>query len=181
MAEKEIKKPVAKEVEATKAPAKKAAPKKVAPKKEAKVEDKASPKAKEVKEVKASKKEDKKPVEVKKPTVTEAKASALNVKLTPRKARYVIDSIRGKDVDEALGILANTGRDKASRIVSKVIASAKANAVNNFNMNEDKLYVASIMTSDSIKMERFLPRAKGSASSMVKRYANIYVTVKERN
>ena len=66
-------------------------------------------------------------------------------------------------------------------MVSKVIASAYANATNNFNMNGEKLYVASIMASDSIKMKRYLPRAKGSASGLVKRFSNIYVTLKERD
>lgn len=179
MAEKIEKKPVAK-----KAPAKKAETSKAAP-----VKEKKSPKAKVAEEKKVEVKEEKKStkkvsakkVEEVKPTVTEAKASALSVKITPRKARYVLDAIRGKDVDEALGILANSGRAKANRIVSKLILSAKANATNNYNMNEEKLYIASIQASDSIKMRRYLPRAKGSASGMVKRYSNIYVTLKERD
>ena len=120
------------------------------------------------------------PKEVK-PVVTEAKASALRVRLTPRKARLVIDTVRGKNVDVALGILANTGRDNASTVVSKVIKSAKANAVNNYNMDESKLYISSIQASDSIKIKRFIPRAKGSASGLVIRFSNIYVTVKEKN
>ena len=175
MAETKEKKAVA--AKATKAPAKKST-KKVAPKaEEVKVE---SPKQEET-PVKAAKVKETKAPEVKKPIVTEAKASALNVKITPRKARYVLDTIRGKDVDVAIGILANTGRDKASRIISKLVNSAKANAVNNYNMNESKLYVSEIMASDSLKMARFLPRAKGSSSGMVKRFANIFVTIKERN
>ena len=178
MAENIEKKPVAK-----KAPAKKAETKKAAPTKEKKSPkaDVAEKKVEAKEDKKAAKKvSDKKVAEVK-PTVTEAKASALSVKITPRKARYVLDGIRGKDVDEALGILANSGRAKANRIVAKLINSAKANAVNNYNMNEEKLYVASIQASDSIKMKRYLPRAKGSASGMVKRYSNIYVTLKERD
>jgi ribosomal protein L22, bacterial type len=178
MAETKEKKVVAKK--ATKAPAKKAAPKKEEAKTaEVKVESPKAEEVKPVKEVKASKTN--KAPEVKKPIVTEAKASALNVKITPRKARFVLDTIRGKNVAVALGILANSGHDKASRIISKVINSAKANAVNNYNMNEDKLYVSEIQVSDSLKMARFLPRAKGSSSGMVKRFANIYVTVKEKN
>lgn len=160
MAEQIEKKPVAKKAPAKKAKTSKATSTKVE-------EKKAETKAKKVEEVK--------------PTVTEAKASALSVKITPRKARYVLDGIRGKDVSVALGILANSGRAKANRVVSKLINSAKANAVNNYHMDEEKLYVASIQCSDSVKMRRFLPRAKGSASGMVKRYANIYVTLKERN
>ena len=119
-------------------------------------------------------------VETKKPLVTEAHASALTLKVTPRKCRMVCDLVRNKNCNEALEILFNTHKE-ASTMVAKVIKSAMANAVNNFNMNEDKLYVASIMASDSVKMRRFLPRAKGSASGMVKRFSNLYVTVKERN
>ena len=114
-----------------------------------------------------------------KPTVTEAKASGISLKITPRKCRLSCDLVRGKDCYEALAILANT-RHKSAQIVSKVIRSAMANAVNNFNMDEDKLYVASIQASDSIKMKRYLPRAKGSASGLVKRFTNLYVVVKER-
>ena len=152
--------------------------------KEVKATKKKTSKAKEEKvvEEKPAKKEAKakKKVEVQKPLRTEAKASALNVKVTPRKARLVIDLVRNKDVDEALQIL-STVHKRAATMVSKVIASAYANATNNFNMNGEKLYVASIMASDSIKMKRYLPRAKGSASGLVKRFSNIYVTLKERN
>ena len=145
-------------------------------KKEEKAEVKAAKKeAKAAK--KAEKAEAKKPV---KPTVTEAHAKAIGVKCTPRKARLVIDLVRGKDCDEALGILNNVNH-KACKPVAKLIKSAMANATNNFNMNEDKLYVASIQASDGIKMRRYLPRAKGSASGLVKRFCNIFVTVKERN
>ena len=127
----------------------------------------------EVKEVKETK-------EVKKPLVTEAKAKALTLKVTPRKCRLVVDLVRGKSCSEALEILFNTHKE-AAPMVAKVIKSAVANAVNNFNMREDKLYVASIMASDSVKMKRYLPRAKGSASGMVKRFTNLYVVVKEKN
>lgn len=115
-----------------------------------------------------------------KPVVTEAHAKAISVKCTPRKARLVIDLVRGKDCDEALEILFNVNH-RACTPVSKLIKSAVANATNNFNMNPDKLYIASIQASDSIKMRRYLPRAKGSASGLVKRFCNIYITVKERN
>jgi large subunit ribosomal protein L22 len=131
---------------------------------------------------KASKTEAKAKVEEsKKPAVTVAKAKALTLKVTPRKLRLVTDLVRGKDLDEALGILANISHHKAAKMVEKLLRSASANAVNNFGMKEDKLYVAEIMASDSIRMKRFLPRAKGSASGMVKRYSNMFVALKERN
>lgn len=154
--------------------------KKVAPVKEEKAK-KAASKAAAKKDTKlATRTDDKKAKEVKKPVITVAKASALSLKVTPRKCRLVCDLVRGKDCDEALAILFNTHKE-ASEMISKCIRSAMANAVNNYNMNEDKLYVSSIMASDSVKMRRFLPRAKGSASGMVKRFANLFVEVKERN
>ena len=140
----------------------------------------ATKKATTSKKTTTKKAEKKEVVEVKKPVVTEAHAKAISVKCTPRKARLVIDLVRGKDCEEALEILFNVNH-KACAAVSKLIKSAMANATNNFNMNADKLYVASIQASDSVKMKRYLPRAKGSASGLVKRFCNIYVTGKDRN
>lgn len=163
---------MAEEVKATKkAPAKKAAPKKVT---------KEAPKAAEVKE--APKAETKKAAKVEapaKPLVTSARAVAYDLRVTPRKARLVIDLIRGKNVNVALGILANVNK-AASPLVAKVVKSAASNAINNFNMKEENLYIAEIYANDGIRMKRFLPRAKGSASGLVKRSSHITVVVKER-
>ena len=95
------------------------------------------------------------------------------------KARLVIDQVRGKDVKVALGLLRNINR-AASEPVSKVIKSAAANAINNFGFDEDRLYVAEIYANDGLKMRRYLPRAKGSASGLVKRNCHITVVVKMR-
>lgn len=115
----------------------------------------------------------------KKEMPTEARATASNVRVTPRKARLVIDQVRGKDVSVALGLLRNINR-AASEPVSKLIRSAAANAVNNFGMDQEKLYVAQIYANDGMKMRRYLPRAKGSASGLVKRSCHITVVVKMR-
>ncbi len=114
-----------------------------------------------------------------KPTPTEARAVAYNVRVTPRKVRLVIDQVRGKDVKVALGLLRNINR-AASEPVTKVIKSAAANAINNFGFDEDRLYIAEIYAGDGIKMRRYLPRAKGSASGLVKRNSHITVVVKMR-
>lgn len=171
---------------------KEAAPKEeAAPKKAVKKATKAkAPKAQkeEVKAVEPAKTEKKAPKEAKKakeapkeekPLVKEAYAYAKDVRVTPRKVRLVLDVVRGKNVDEALGILKNVNR-AASTPVAKLIKSAAANATNNFGMDESKLYVAMIQASDGIRMKRFEPRAKGSSSPIVKRTANISVMVKER-
>ena len=78
----------------------------------------------------------------------EVKAVAKNVRLTPRKVRLVLDLVRGKDVKEALAILKFTPRNTAP-VVSKLIKSAVANATNNHQMNEEKLYVKTIYADEA--------------------------------
>lgn len=135
---------------------------------------------KDTKELKRGKrakvKEEAKPA---KPAVTEARAIAYNVRVTPRKARLVIDLVRGKDVKVALGILNNVNK-AATDPVKKVIKSAAANATNNFMMDENKLYIKEIYANDGMRMKRYIPRAKGSASGLVKRMSHITCVVKER-
>lgn len=144
-------------------------------KKEAKAEAKAAKKAakEEAKAAKVTKVEEKAPV-------TEARCFARDVRITPRKVRYVADAVRGKDVSVALGILSKTNKVAAAP-VAKAIKSAAANAVNNFGMDKSSLYVAEIQVSDGLKIKRFIPRARGSASPIIKRNANLLVVVKERN
>ena len=156
--------------------------KKVAEEVTEEVKEEAAPVAEEApkKEKKAKKaQKEEAPAKPAKPMPTEAKATALNVRVTPRKARLVIDLVRGKDVKVALGILANVNK-AASDPVSKVIKSAAANAVNNFGMDENSLYVASIWANDGLRIKRYLPRAKGSASGLVKRSCHITCVVKMR-
>ena len=167
-----------------KAPAKKVA--EPAPEKETKkAAPKAAPKAEKAAEkeakkaVKAAKKEEAKKVE-EKPKRTEATAFARDVRITPRKIRLVADLVRGKDVKVALGILANPSK-LAATPVEKIIRSASANAVNNFGMDASKLYIAEIQVGDGLKIKRYIPRAKGSASPIIKRNAHIRIVVKERN
>ena len=160
-------KKVAEPVEETK---EEAAPVEEAPKQEKKATKKAAPK---------KAKEEKKAEAPKKPMPTEAKAIAKNVRVTPRKVRLVIDLVRGLPVKQALGILANVNK-AASEPVSKVIKSAAANATNNFGMDEDALYISEIFATDGLRMKRYLPRAKGSASGLVKRSSHITCVVKMR-
>lgn len=112
-----------------------------------------------------------------KPQVTEARAIAYDVRVTPRKARLVVDLVRGKKVNEALGILANVNRSATPAVV-KVIKSATANAINNYEMKEEDLYIHTIYVNDGFRLKRYRPRAKGSASGIIKRTCHIYVTVK---
>lgn len=117
------------------------------------------------------------PVEEKK--VTEAKAKLLNYGVTPRKVRLVIDLVRGKNIQEAYDILDNCAK-LCARDIKKLIKSAEANATNNFGMDPDTLYIASITANDAMRLKRILPRAKGSASGLIKRWSHVYVTLKNR-
>ncbi len=109
----------------------------------------------------------------------EVKATAKTLRIPPRKARIVIDLIRGKDVAEAAAILKFTP-NVAAESISKVLKSAVANAVNNNEMNEDKLYVKACYANEGVTLKRFMPRAKGSASAIHKRTSHITIVVDER-
>ncbi len=110
----------------------------------------------------------------------EVKATAKTLRIPPRKARLVIDLIRGKNVDEAAAILKFTP-NVAAESIAKVLKSAVANAVNNNEMNEEKLYVKACYANEGVTLKRFMPRAKGSASAIHKRTSHITVVVDERN
>ena len=97
-------------------------------------------------------------------------------------ARYLDElypDARFKDVKEAMGILSFLP-NKAARITKKVVKSACANATHNFQMDEEKLYVKACYADEGITMKRYMPRAKGSASPIMKRTSHITVVVAER-
>ncbi len=89
----------------------------------------------------------------------EAKAIANTVRITPRKARLVVDLIRNKDTNEAKAILKFTNK-LACEAVIKVLNSAIANAEHNYNMDVNNLYVKEAYVTDGIIMKIMLPRAK---------------------
>lgn len=109
----------------------------------------------------------------------EVKAIAKNVRLTPRKVRLVLDLVRGKDIEEALAILKFTPR-AASPVVAKLVKSAVANATNNHNLVEDKLYIKACYADEARTLKRWRARARGSASQILKRSSHITVVVEER-
>ncbi len=108
----------------------------------------------------------------------QAIAKARFVRTSPRKARLVIDAIRGKEVHEALGILKFTP-NKAARLIEKVVMSAAANAENNFHMNGDSLKVAVAMVDGGPLMKRLRYAPMGRGYRMVKRTSHITIAVEE--
>ena len=108
----------------------------------------------------------------------EAKAKLMGVRLSPQKAKLVVDLVRGKSVSEALDILAFTNKSSAP-VVAKLIKSAAANAVNNQKMDEASLFIKEIWVCPGKTLKRFMTRAKGRASRILKRTSHINVVVSD--
>ena len=111
---------------------------------------------------------------------TSARATAKFVHVAPFKARRVIDLSRGKSVDEAASIL-RFAPQAASEPVAKVLASAVANAENNFNLDPADLVVSAAYADEGPTMRRFQPRAQGRAFHIRKRTSHITVEVALRS
>ncbi|MEU5842999.1 MULTISPECIES: 50S ribosomal protein L22 [unclassified Rhodococcus (in: high G+C Gram-positive bacteria)] len=109
-------------------------------------------------------------------TTNSARAVARHVRVTPMKARRVVDIVRGKSVEEALAIL-KFAPQAAAEPVAKVIASAAANAQNNYNLDPSTLVVATAYVDEGATLKRFQPRAQGRAFRIRKRSSHITVIV----
>ncbi|MGC5164517.1 50S ribosomal protein L22 [Rhodococcus sp. DT1] len=109
-------------------------------------------------------------------TTNSARAVARHVRVTPMKARRVVDIVRGKSVEEALAIL-KFAPQAAAEPVAKVIASAAANAENNYNLDPSTLVVATAYVDEGATLKRFQPRAQGRAFRIRKRSSHITVIV----
>lgn len=111
--------------------------------------------------------------------VNSARATARFVRVTPMKARRVIDLVRGKSVEEALAIL-KYAPQTASEPVAKVVQSAAANAENNFGLDPDTLVISEAYANEGPTMRRFRPRAQGRAFQIRKRTSHITVVVESQ-
>ena len=105
----------------------------------------------------------------------EVKAVAKWVRMSPRKARLVIEHIRGRSVPEARTVLAFTQR-AAAREIEKVLSSAVANAEANHDLDGDELVVAAAYVDEGPAMKRWRPRARGRAARI--RKPTCHITVK---
>lgn len=109
----------------------------------------------------------------------ESRAVLRNVRVSPRKARLVADMIRGKDVASAIKFLGFTNK-KTAPMVAKIVNSAVANAEQAGVNDPDKLYVKTIFVDEGQTMKRFMPRAMGRATKILKRSSHITVVLAER-
>ena len=111
---------------------------------------------------------------------TRPSAKLSYARVSVQKACFVLDAIRGKDVQTALGILAYNPR-YASSVIEKLLKSAIANAENNHGMNRGNLIVSEIYANQGPTLKRIRPAAKGSAVRIRKRTCHITIVVKEEN
>lgn len=111
--------------------------------------------------------------------MSDVRAVAKYIRISPRKVRQVVDLIRGKQVGEALAILKFTPQ-RAADSIAKVVKSAAANAEHNNEMDKDALYVAEAFVDKGPSLKRFKPRAMGRADAMVRRTSHITIVVREK-
>ncbi|MEX2195342.1 MAG: 50S ribosomal protein L22 [Thermoleophilaceae bacterium] len=104
------------------------------------------------------------------------RAKAKYVRTAPRKARLVVDHIRGKSVDDARAILQHTPR-AASQDVLKLLNSAVANAENNHELLADELTVHQAYVDEGPTLKRYRPRAMGRATRIRKRTSHMTITL----
>ena len=110
---------------------------------------------------------------------TRPKATVSYARVSVTKACFVLDAIRGKDVQTALGIVAYNPR-YASSLIEKLLKSAIANAENNNGMNVENLYVAECYADQGPTMKRVKPRAQGRAYRIEKRMSHITIVLNEK-
>ncbi len=110
---------------------------------------------------------------------TRPSAKLSYARVSVQKACFVLDAIRGKDVNTALGILEYNPR-YASTVIGKLVKSAMANAENNNGMDTSKLYIEECFANCAPTMKRIHPRAQGRAYRINKRMSHITVVLNER-
>jgi len=110
---------------------------------------------------------------------TRPSAKLSYARVSVQKACFVLDAIRGKDVQSALALLEYNPR-YASSVIKKLLESAVANAENNNGMNTANLYVAECYANKGPTMKRIHPRAQGRAYRIEKRMSHITIVLDER-
>lgn len=108
----------------------------------------------------------------------EVKAKANFVRMSPRKIRLVADIVRGMETKKALAQLTFVNK-KAKHPLAKLIHSAVANAVNNFNLSEDNLYIKELKINEGPTVHRWTPKAFGRATPIRKKSSHLDLVLAE--
>jgi large subunit ribosomal protein L22 len=110
----------------------------------------------------------------------ESRATLRYLRLAPRKARLVIDLVRGRGVEDALGILEATPK-RAAQVVAKNLRSAVANAETQQNVDVDRLFIKRAWVDEGPAWSRWMPRAQGRATPIQKKTSHITIVLDERS
>jgi large subunit ribosomal protein L22 len=105
-------------------------------------------------------------------------ATLKNLRISPRKVRLVVDSVRGMNTNAALIQLSQIIKRSAPE-VEKLLKSAVANAENNFGLDKDNLFIEEIIVGEGTRLKRWLPRAHGRATLILKRASHIKIALAE--
>jgi len=108
----------------------------------------------------------------------EVKANLKHLRMSPRKARLMIDVIRLMPVDKALDQLKFANK-LAAEPIAKLINSAIANAINTYSLERDNLYIKEIRSDEGVMLKRWMPRAHGRATAIRKRGCHISLVLGE--
>lgn len=100
-------------------------------------------------------------------------------RIAPQKARYVVDQVRGRHVDEALSILQFSKR-RAAVFIRRVLDSAIASATSEHDADTAHLYIIEAMVDEGPRLKRFRPRAQGRAFGILKRSCHIRLVLGDR-
>lgn len=106
-------------------------------------------------------------------------AVARNLRISHKKANLVAGLVRRQNVDKALAILANTQK-KAAGMLAKVIASAAANAVNNFKQNRKDLFIKEIVVTEGMTLKRSVPISRGRMHPILKRSSHVTIRLESK-
>ena len=104
----------------------------------------------------------------------QGKATLRGARISSRKVKIVLDLIKGKSLEEAYAIVKFTPK-AASEMIYKLLHSAEANAVNNFELDSEKLYVADCYANQGPTLKRYRPKSRGSATQILKRTSHLTI------
>jgi large subunit ribosomal protein L22 len=109
----------------------------------------------------------------------EVVAKGKNVRISPRKVRLILDTLKDRSIDEAVAILRNLPQPVA-RKVEKIVKSAAANAENNYQLDPDDLRIKLAFANEGTRLHRFRAGPRGRAKPWTRRYAHITIVVEDR-
>ncbi|MGI8406813.1 MAG: 50S ribosomal protein L22 [Thermomicrobiales bacterium] len=109
----------------------------------------------------------------------EVRASVERVRISPRKARLVVDLVRGKKVNEAIEMIRFVP-NKAALDIERLLKSVRANAENNYDLDPETLWIKAIFADDAPQMRRFKPKARGRVGRILRRSCHITVIAEDR-